>query len=425
MMSVINQPIVDSTGQPDPSEKQIFDPTNQLAVSFFKSGCFQPISEPPSETNEAIESLCNAASTGDLTTIQMHISKGTPINGTNSQRLNPLQYALINGQLGALILLGKSGSDLSQITQTTQKNILHLAAIYGHAHIIFHLLENGFEINTRDKAGYTALHHAVENKKSTAFNTLLMKQADPNLPTILFGASPLHIASATGQVAMIKSLILSGAEVNARDGGQCTPLHEAAEHGHLEAVETLLKMGADPNARNTYGRTPLHKAAEKDNLPIIEKLLNGKADVNAMDDEKITPLLATQKLDTKKLLRRLAISKDGSKVFKTTNAHIWAERGELDKLQQLTTEELNAQDENGHTPLHSAFIAGRIGAFDTLIKLGADPKIPDNYWNTPEDLRASMEINPSTLLEDPNKHRKRPRERNSTKITRRTSSKKK
>lgn len=58
--------------------------------------------------------------------------------------------------------------------------------------------------------------------------------------------TPLHCAAATGDLACVKCLIKSGADVNA---GMCgkSPLYYAVLSNAVDCVKALLEAGASPN----------------------------------------------------------------------------------------------------------------------------------------------------------------------------------
>lgn len=163
------------------------------------------------------------------------------------------------------------------------------------------------------------------------------------------GWTPLHVAAEIGEPDRVESLIVQGADINARGANGQTPLHVAADHGSFGAIRVLLARKADPNikdqqgrtpvqlglsyhsavemlvaggaeppdifvasgagradsveklleedqslarARRSDGETPLHIAARRDHVKVAEMLLASGADVNAINDEnsKLTPL---------------------------------------------------------------------------------------------------------------------------------------
>ncbi len=65
----------------------------------------------------------------------------------------------------------------------------------------------------------------------------------------LLGWTPLHGASKSGNLELVKFLIEEGADVNAPDEVGMTPLHLAAKHGHSEVVKLLIQKKADPHVR--------------------------------------------------------------------------------------------------------------------------------------------------------------------------------
>ena len=59
---------------------------------------------------------------------------------------------------------------------------------------------------------------------------------------------------------MVRKMLLQLADVDARDNAQRTPGHWSAYKGHLEVIKMLVESGADLNARDTEGRTMLRMA---------------------------------------------------------------------------------------------------------------------------------------------------------------------
>lgn len=60
-----------------------------------------------------------------------------------------------------------------------------------------------------------------------------------------------------------------------------TPLHMAASHGDIALVKTLVELGADINRRGgTFGGAPINEAASNGHVNIVQYLLEQKADLD-------------------------------------------------------------------------------------------------------------------------------------------------
>ncbi|MHC4143302.1 MAG: ankyrin repeat domain-containing protein [Planctomycetota bacterium] len=66
---------------------------------------------------------------------------------------------------------------------------------------------------------------------------------------------------------------------------RCTPLHSAVQNGQLEVVKLLLASGIDIDARAAQDFTPLHIAAQNDRLEVAKLLLTEGANVDAKSTE--------------------------------------------------------------------------------------------------------------------------------------------
>lgn len=102
----------------------------------------------------------------------------------------------------------------------------------------------------------------------------------------------LRLASKTGAIGLIQSLIAEGVDINAiLDLDGRAPLHWAAYHGQVAAIELLVSKGGDLEARDYLGYTPLHLAALRSQFSATLTLLAMGANINACNGERYTPLL--------------------------------------------------------------------------------------------------------------------------------------
>ena len=105
--------------------------------------------------------------------------------------------------------------------------------------------------------------------------------------------STLHFAmwhTSSNGVEILKLLLASKADLNARAEYREAPLHMAAESGNTVALKLLIEHGADINAQRRDRKTPLHLAASNGHLEVVKMLIENKADVKARDLYKNTPL---------------------------------------------------------------------------------------------------------------------------------------
>jgi ankyrin repeat protein len=84
----------------------------------------------------------------------------------------------------------------------------------------------------------------------------------------------------------MQALLAQGAEVNARNAHGWTPLHVATAGGDPAVVDLLLQHGADVHAQSHIGTTPLDNASTRGGRKaVIDLLLVHGAKPNAAWDE--------------------------------------------------------------------------------------------------------------------------------------------
>lgn len=247
---------------------------------------------------------------------------------------------LLAAQVGCLdcarLLLAKGAS--ANDTAADGKSALIVAAFSGQTGVATALLAAGADPNAAG-AGYTALHVAALRGDLTLVQALLAAGANPQatvsrgspvrrfgsqwaLPTPFVGATPLVVAAAYLETAVMRALLAAGATAEVRLPDGTSALHIATgdviekearpsdlakwnivdsdapqvprpEADVLEAVRLLLDAGADVAHASGSGDTALHAAAMS-NLPaVIELLVERGARVDVKNAAGQTPLALT------------------------------------------------------------------------------------------------------------------------------------
>lgn len=107
----------------------------------------------------------------------------------------------------------------------------------------------------------TRLHQPVENGDTDRVRELIENGADVNGKDRA-GNTPLHCACEGKNTEIVQLLLEAGADVNGDNAGNdTTPLHRACSYRRVQAVKLLLEHGADPYARTVSGDTPLDRLA--------------------------------------------------------------------------------------------------------------------------------------------------------------------
>lgn len=300
--------------------------------------------------------LHTAAIFNSLDVIPLLIERGAHVNAAGPDGRTPLELAAAGGWADVcryLIAAGASrtdtlpfaaaeGGDIEALRACTDgkperwisasdkggRTLLHAAAGHANAEMCEWLLEHGVDVNARDATGRTPLHHLAADG---------FQQAEVSMWRRL----PMHL-----MVATIKA------------------------HDMVTRTFRVLQQAGATTEKDQHGRTPLHLAAETgEHLTIMELMSGGVLDFNAPDQDGNTPLhLATM---------RGADNEESMGVVKTLLA---------------VGANVNAQNEAGRTPLHTA-VADEDGPsmdmLNTLLSHGADPDAKDREGHTPADLARS------------------------------------
>lgn len=184
---------------------------------------------------------------------------GASINGDGCYDCHPLVIAVRSNQPWAISSLMIRGADLPP-TPADGVDLLMEACRNGHVEMVKALIHIAkFSVAYADASGKTALHHAVSAGETEIVNILIKAGADVDakvsglaageIPALFPYAdvypgehvTPLMIAAASGNAAMVDALLAGGAD---RKAGDCSALILAARGGHHPVFEALRKDGA-------------------------------------------------------------------------------------------------------------------------------------------------------------------------------------
>ncbi|MBS1794449.1 MAG: ankyrin repeat domain-containing protein [Acidobacteria bacterium] len=202
--------------------------------------------------------------------------------------------------------------------------------------------------------------------------------ADRNLPQVMTVTTDpswkaqndrnrrLHAAVAAGELAIVKDLIVKGADVDAPNFyyGSVTPLFIAVEHGHTEIAEMLLDFGAKINARDDKRQTPLMRLDDDATPELAELLIKYGAKVRLVDEEGNNALI-------------LAARDARPEVLAVLIRH---------------SDKIDARNDAGRTALMEAADADNLENVRALLDAGADARLKDKTGKTAFDLTTDREV---------------------------------
>ena len=132
---------------------------------------------------------------------------------------------------------------------------LHVAAARNAVHCAKLLLPRVVNVNVLDRSRHTALHYAVnggynEVSSSSSFLRLSLGPLVANWLLVSRALRPTAYCMHHRFAQMCRLLLANGASVTVFDNRKRRALHLAAYHGHLEILKMLIESGADVNARD-------------------------------------------------------------------------------------------------------------------------------------------------------------------------------
>ncbi|KAJ4309251.1 hypothetical protein N0V84_011613 [Fusarium piperis] len=293
-------------------------------------------------------------------------------------------------------------------------NGLHIAAYFGIVDLVRALGTRGNAmVNAADGWGYTALEWAAKNGHEGTVEAILQFGAIDVNARDIEGRTPISLAAGHNHTAAITKILLDHvANPNLKDFGQATPIWHAARGGNTDTVVLLTGCGVDLNvasiSRQRNLHTPLSLAAtngqvEMVSLLLAQKNIQPRAKIKPSNVRSYTPCTALglavhggHSKVVEVLLSNLDIAaaartgEDGEMLL-----HSAIEQGHEETARLLLRNglDVNAQCENGDTPLHLA-VGRLLGAHHGITRLLLSqanllPNVVNKYGHTPASLAIS------------------------------------
>ncbi|MEI0799361.1 ankyrin repeat domain-containing protein [Brachyspira intermedia] len=238
--------------------------------------------------------------------------------------------------------------------------------------------------------------------------------ADDDYSHIYEASKPLFDAIYNGNIEDILKAISDGIDINSRNEDGFTPLLYAINYNQLEAMKALLSYSNVidiemplNNYTNVYsvkgenfsgevlfnGTTPLQYAIFKGNTNAVNLLIENGADMIKKDYNGYCSLFYASAFSSPDMIHFLLSKDSGLTKEKSLSgrtvmhfAAMYGNNSAISYYLSNTFLSINAQDNDGNTPLHYANEKGYATTIELLIKSGAKTDIKNNAGLIASDL---------------------------------------
>lgn len=237
---------------------------------------------------------------------------------------------------------------------------------------------------------YEKIGKAIYDKNEEEALALIRKGVNPDL-----GESLLIDATFRNLKKVVLVLLNQGISVESNTMTNETPLMIAAEKGYGELVTLFLERGADVHVKDIRSKeTPLMKAIENKHTEIGIMLLENGASPNDKDKDGVPLFLKAITTRDKALIQKFlekgvnvnVRDNSGNTALRILSDHLFVwNLEEIPAIAELLLSygaEVNAQNNDGTTPLMEASFWGEEKMVQILLSHGADPFMRDTVGNT-------------------------------------------
>lgn len=369
--------------------------------------------------------LILAAQHGSAVVVQLLLSAGAQVDASTKFGVTALMKSASRGHTGvvSILLAARADVNIKGIGDMSGWTALMAAALSGHVDIVRLLLEAGATANAEGRnpaplvlassEGHVgvvrellaamavadgqaknvpllslSLVAATINNHTDAAQQLIAAGADANvrgeIDTHNTTAPVLSIASALGNLAVVRSLLEANATVDARDVNASTALMAAAGGGHILIVRELLAAGARVDATDRAGASALFPAVAQQHALVVTELLAHGANASHQNNAGMSPLQVASFGDAVAIVRILLdvgckVDSQAGLSGNGTALHVAAHLGHVRVMRELLAAGASIQSSMGSEPhwtaLAEASNAGQLGAMRDLLAVHSKDEI--------------------------------------------------
>lgn len=227
--------------------------------------------------------LIAAIALGDEELVKFMLQRGADREARCADDTTPLMHAVIHGSESISELLLNSGAQVDGTTAGWTP--LHKAIDISSLGMAKLLITHGANLEARSPRVFIPRKRSLPLMKTgPSSDDDASSDTEPSWTVLLRAAT-------NGHETIVRLVLDSGAEIEAKTASNLTPLMCAAEGKHDAIVDILLNRNADVNAEDEFGWRPLHRAiVKRGSEPVARRLLEHNADVNAKCVYRKTPL---------------------------------------------------------------------------------------------------------------------------------------
>ena len=375
-------------------------------------------------SNKRFGPLHTAVHSNNIQTIQVLLANEIDVDLRDNFGNTPFQHAILFGNVEMSKLLlgqganlnhqnfeGNSGLHLLSSSKLTNRYLRNMQEIERQSELnvetdiaqllttnfstnfaLFQLLiSEGAQIDAKNKLGQTPLQTAVLANNIEFIRSII--SAGVNIENQdSDGNTAIHLAVIENFANVVEFLARNDAKVNTANFSGDLPIHSASLTATADIIGILVRFGADLTIRNNSGRSPIHLAVYSQNLQTAKALIDNGAKVEIRDSNNNTALhyVAYAGITTE-LLTDSSVNQSSSDTESQIDQAYNQTRNvsDVEIMIELLLESgatINALDNEGNTPLHSAALIGHIETIEKLLLAGADQTITNNSGQTPLQL---------------------------------------